>query len=82
MLGEITHYFPKVNAGVIKVGRKPLKVGDVIWVRGETTNFKQKINSMQINRIPIDEAKPGEEIGIEMKSWVRAGDQVFQEAVS
>lgn len=78
LLGEITHYFPQAKAGVVKVGKMNIKVGDPIWIRGETTNFKQMVKSMQINRIPIDEAKPGEEIGIEVKSRVRAGDQVYK----
>jgi translation elongation factor EF-Tu-like GTPase len=75
ILGEITHYFPKVRAGVIKLSA-PLKVGDVVRIKGHTTDFKQEIVSMQIDRVSIQQAKKGDEIGILVKSRVRKKDQV------
>jgi len=38
VIGTITHYFPKVNAAVIKL-KAPLVVGDTIKVKGHTTDF-------------------------------------------
>jgi len=47
LIGEITHFFPHVNAGVIKL-QKPLSVGEQIYIKGHTTDFKEKVESLQI----------------------------------
>lgn len=75
--GEITHFFPHVNAGVIKL-KKALSVGDSIYIKGHTSDFKEKVESMQINRVSVQEAKQGEEIGILVKQRVRIGDTVYK----
>ncbi len=77
-IGRVTHYFPHVNAAVVKIEKSSLKLGDKILVKGHTTNFKQPINSLQIDRSPIEEAKPGDEIGLEVKSRVREHDAVYK----
>ncbi len=75
--GKITHYFPKVRAAVIKL-EAPLVVGDKIKIKGHTTDFKQVITSMQIDRVPIDQAKKGQEIGLLVESRVRQHDIVYK----
>ena len=74
-LGEITHYFPKVRAAVIKLSDS-LSVGDRIKIKGHTTDFVQTVTSLQIDRVPIQVAKKGDEIGLQVDSRVRRGDQV------
>ncbi|MDD5449237.1 MAG: translation elongation factor-like protein [Candidatus Omnitrophica bacterium] len=73
----MTHFFPHVSAGVIKLS-KELKVGDMIRLKGHTTDFKQPIDSMQIEHVPVTEAKKGAEIGIKVKDRVRIGDLVYK----
>ena len=77
VVGKITHYFPHVQAAVIKL-KAPLSVGDTIKVKGHTTDFTQAIASMQINRVPVNSAKVGEEIGLLVKSRVRQHDLVYK----
>ena len=76
LIGEISHYYPNVRAAVVRL-KKPLKLGDPIWVKGNKTDFRQTVGSMQINRAPISQARPGQEIGIEVLSEVRLGDCIF-----
>jgi hypothetical protein len=78
-IGKVTHYFPKVKAGVIKITKGPLRLGDVIYIKGHTTDFKQRISSMQIERKPIKIAKKGALIGLRVKQRVRQNDIVFKE---
>ena len=75
VVGIVTHYFPKVRAAVIKL-KAPLSVGDTIKIKGHTTDFKQNIASLQINRVSVDSAKKGEEIGLLVDSRVRQHDVV------
>lgn len=77
IVGFITHYFPKVNAAVVKL-KKPLLVGEPIWIKGKVTDFKQTVGSMQINRLAIDKARAGQEIGLEVFRQVRPGDSVLR----
>ena len=75
IIGKVTHYFPHVRAAVIKL-KAPLAVGDTIRIKGHTTDFTQKIDSLQIDRTPINEAKKGQEIGLLVDSRVRQHDVV------
>lgn len=77
-IGTITHYFPHVKAAVIKISKGSLKVGDSIYIKGHTTDFKQAIKSLQFNHTPIQEGKPGQEIGLKVKSRVRIGDVIYR----
>lgn len=77
IIGIVTHYFPKVRAAVIKL-KAPLVTGDAIKIKGHTTDFQQGIASMQIDRVPITEAKKGQEIGLLVNSRVRQHDTVYK----
>lgn len=77
IIGAVTHFFPHIPAGVIKLTGE-LKAGDMIQVKGHTTDFKQKIDSMQIDHVPVTQAKKGQEIGIKVKDRVRIGDVVYK----
>ena len=76
-VGLITHYFPKVMAAVVKL-KIPLAVGDMIKVKGHTTDFTEEVTSMQIDHVPVTSAKKGDEIGLMVKSRVRRHDVVYK----
>ena len=75
---EVTHYFPHVNAAVLKIKTGEIRIGDELLFKGHTTDFKQKVISMQIDHQPVMIAKKGDDFGVEVKSRVRAGDLVFK----
>ncbi len=77
-IGEVTHYFPQVKAAAILVLKDSLKAGDGIYIKGHTTDFKEKIKSMQLDRVGIQEGRKGQEIGLLVKSRVRIGDSVYK----
>jgi translation elongation factor EF-1alpha len=76
-VGEITHYFTKIGVGVIKLENE-LKVGDTISVEGTTTNFTQKVDSMQVEHENVEVAKAGDSIGLKVADRVRTGDEVYK----
>ncbi len=78
LIGKVSHYFPHVKAGAIIIESGGLAVGDTIRIKGHTTDFKQNIASMQIDRNPIEKASKGHEIGILVKSRVRIHDKVYK----
>lgn len=77
IIGIVTHYFPKVRAGVIKL-KASLAIGDTVKIKGHTTDFTQKIISMQIDRVAVNAAKKGQEIGLLVDSRVREQDVVYK----
>ncbi|MFH1381032.1 MAG: hypothetical protein ABIH57_02545 [Candidatus Omnitrophota bacterium] len=77
-IGEITHFFPHVKAAVIKLKKDSLAPGETIYIKGHTSDFEQKISSIQIDHKPIEKAVKGQEAGIKVKSKVRHGDKVYK----
>lgn len=77
-IGKVTHYFPKVKAGVVKMTKGKLALGDSIHIKGHTTDFKQTVHSIQLNHVPLKEATKGQEIGLAVKSRVRQNDILYK----
>lgn len=77
-VGTITHYFPKVDAAVVKLDKGTLSVGDKIIIKGHTSDFKEKVQSIQLDHVPIQDAEKGMEVGLKVKSKVREHDAVYK----
>jgi len=77
VIGKVTHFFTEIGVAVIELV-KPLKVGDKICIEGQTTNLKQTVDSMQIDRKPVKEAKKGDAVGMKVKDRVRENDVVYR----
>jgi putative protease len=77
LVGKVTHFFTNISVALIEL-TDALKVGDTLSFEGSTSNFEQKVDSMQIDRKDVPEAKKGDAVGIKVKERVRPGDQVFR----
>ena len=77
-VGIITHYFPKVDAAVLNLTKGTLSVGDKIVIKGHTSDFKEKVESIQLDHSPIQNAEQGMEIGLKVMSKVREHDVVYK----
>ena len=77
-VGKVTHYFPKIGVAVVEVTQGSMKVGDEIRIKGKTTDFVQKVSSMQIEHDKIEMAEPGISIGMKVSEPVRANDLVYK----
>jgi translation elongation factor EF-1alpha len=75
-IGRVTHYFSKISVAVIEL-TSVLKVGEHIRIKGATSDFVQKIDSMQIEHAQVKEAKAGESIGMKVAEPVREHDKVY-----
>ncbi len=75
-IGTITHLYSHLGVGIIAL-TAPLKVGDTIKVKGHTTDFTQKVDSLQLNHQDIPQAKSGDDVGVKLDDKVRSGDTVF-----
>ena len=76
-IGVISHYFGQIGVAVIDL-TGDLKVGGKIRIKGATTDFEQEVNSMQIDKEPVNEAGSGQSIGLKAGDKVSAGDEVYK----
>ena len=76
-IGKITHYFTHLGVAVVELS-DDVKVGDTIHIKGASSDFTQKIDSMQIDRKEIPEAKAGQAIGLKVIDHAREHDVVFK----
>jgi translation elongation factor EF-1alpha len=77
-VGKITHYFSKINVGVLELTKGEIRIGDTIHIKGHTSDFYQKVESMQVEHAPVESAQKGEEVGLKVEASVREGDLVFR----
>ena len=80
-VGKVQKFFSKPNVAAIEVTAGLLRIGDRLHFKGHTTDFEDTITSMQVEKEPIEEAKPGDLIGIKVKERVREHDIVYKVAV-
>lgn len=76
-IGKVTHYFTNVGVAVVNLSES-LNVGDTIKIEGVTTNFEQKVKSMEIEGEKIKEAKVGDDVGLKVIDRVREGDTLYK----
>lgn len=78
LVGTVTHYFGKAHVAGIEITEGELHVGDTIHIQGHTSDFTQMVDSMQIDREPVEAAGVGDLIGIKVAEHAREHDQVFR----
>ena len=76
-IGVVTHYYGGIEVGIIKFN-KTVKAGTEVEIRGATTNFSQKLDSMQYDHKPVETAPKGKEVGVKLEDKVREGDEVYE----
>jgi len=76
-IGEVTNYFKHVKAAAIKITAE-LKIGDKISIRGGEKDVEMNVDSMQVDRKPIEAAKKGDEIGLLVPEDIHKGFKVFK----
>ncbi len=76
-IGQITHYFDHINVAALTL-TEPLQVGDTIHILGHATDFQQKVASLQIEHQAVNEAKPGDDVGLKVTQRVHPHDKVFK----
>ena len=77
-IGVVTHYYSHLAVAVVKLEAARLRVGDTIHIRGHTTDFKQRVDSLQVNHAPVQEAGPGDDFGLKVRDHAREHDVVYK----
>ena len=77
-IGVVTHYFSHLSVAVVKLEAARLRVGETIHIRGHTTDFKQRVDSLQVDHAPVQEAGPGDDFGLKVRDHAREHDVVYK----
>jgi putative protease len=76
-IGVVSHYFNKIHvAGVIL--ESDLTVGDTIHIKGHTTDFIEKVESIEVEHESIEKAKKGDDVGLKVREHAREHDVVYK----
>ena len=77
LVGKVSDFFARpVVAGIELTGA--LSIGDKIHIKGHTTDMQMTVESMQIDNVPVQQAKAGDSVGIKVPDRVRRADQVYK----
>jgi len=77
-VGEVFHFFAKPSVAAIRVTDAAIALGDTLLFQGPSTNFDQKVESLEIDKAKVNEAKPGQSVGIHVRERTRPGDLVYR----
>ena len=79
-VGFVTHYFGHLSVAAVRLDSGSLRVGDTIRILGHTSDFRQRVESMQVEHQPVTEAGKRQEIGIKVTQHARENDDVYKVA--
>jgi putative protease len=76
-IGKITHYYSHLNVAVLQLTDR-LKLGETIHIFGHTTDFVQKVTSMEVDHRRVVVVEPGENVAVKVIEPVRVHDAIYR----
>jgi putative protease len=74
----VTHYFGEPSVAILQLERGTLRIGDVIHFHGHTTDFRQTVESLEVDHAPMAEVGPKDDFGLKVAQRVREHDVVYK----
>jgi len=79
-IGVVTHFYGAPSVAIVKLEAGTLRVGDTIHFQGHTTDFSQRIESLQVEHAAVDQVGPDDDFGVKVAQHVREHDVVYKVA--
>ena len=76
-IGKVTHYYNHLGVAVLTL-TDSLKLGDRIHIYGHSTDFTQRVSSMEVDHHGIVWVKPGDNVAIRVIQPVHEHDMVYR----
>jgi translation elongation factor EF-1alpha len=76
-IGTVAHYYSHLNVAVLQLTER-LKVGGTIHILGPTTDFTQKVTSMEVDHHRVMAVEPGDNVGLKVMEPVRVHDTIYR----
>lgn len=79
-VGVVTHYFTHLGVAIVQLDGASLREGETIHVKGHTSDFRQRVESMEVDHVHVPEAHAGQSIGLRVAQHAREHDVVYKVA--
>lgn len=79
-VGIVTHYYSHLSVAIIRMERGSLREGDTVHIKGHTSDFRQRVESMEIDHVHVMQVGAKQEFGMRVKEHVREHDVVYKVA--
>jgi putative protease len=79
-IGAVTHFYGAPSVAIVKLETGTLRIGDTIHFQGHTTDFSQRVESLQVEHAPVDAVGPSDDFGVKVTQQVREHDVVYKVA--
>jgi putative protease len=76
-IGSVTHYYSHLNVAVVALTDR-LKVGETIHIFGHTTDFIQKVTSMEVDHHRVVVVEPSDNVAVKVIEPVRVHDAIYR----
>jgi putative protease len=77
-LGSVIKFFDKTSIAAVKLDFGDLAVGDTIRVKGNATDFTQKVEVIEFDHKPVEKALRGHFAGIKLTQPAKPFDLLFK----
>ena len=76
-VGVVTGFFAHPSVAVIEL-TAPLRIGELIYIKGHTTDVQQAVESLQVNHQAVQEGLPAQRVGVKINGRCRKHDVVYK----
>ncbi len=77
-IGSVIKFFEKNSIAAIKLDFGDLAVGEMIRIKGNDTDFAQKVECMEFDHKPVEKALKGQFTGIKLSKPAKPFDLVYK----
>ena len=78
-IGVVTHYYSHLSVATLRLEPgATLRIGDVIHILGHTTDFSQRVESLEVDRKSVLEVGSNDDFGLKVVDHAREHDVVFK----
>jgi len=78
-VGTVVHYYGKIHVAIIEIENDCISLGDILFIKGHSTRFRQRVKSIEYNHQQISKAPEGYQIGLQVGAKTKTGDKVYKE---
>jgi hypothetical protein len=78
-IGVVTHYYSHLSVAALQLDLgATLRIGDVIHILGHTTDFSQRVESLEVDHKSVLEVGRNDDFGLKVVDHARERDVVFK----
>ena len=77
-VGSVIKFFDKTFVAAVKLDFGDIELGDIIRIKGNSTDFTQKVETLEFDHQPVKKALRGQFTGIKISQPAKPFDLVYK----